>query len=426
MSIDDDTRLWHPFSDMAVVRGAELVLTKGEDVWLWDDKGRRYLDVSASLWYANVGHGRHEIADAVSAQMKELEAYSIFGNVANEPALKLADRLSELAPMDDARVFLTTGGGEAIDAAAKIARRFWSVTGQPSRQHLISRIGGYHGTNGFGTSLGGIEANRTGFGALIPHTSYVPHDSVEALEQEIQRLGADNVAAFFMEPIIGAGGVFLPPEGYIEGVAEVCEANGVLLMVDSVICGFGRLGTWFGIERWDVVPDLITFAKGVSSGYLPVGGVVASWRVAEPFWTEPGTVLRQGATYAGHPACAAAALANIDILEREDLVGRAATLEDKLADTLRPLEDHPLVTEVRAGIGLMAAVGLQAPSLAPLLYSQLVEQGVLTRALGEAIAVSPPLTIQEQEIELIGSEFRTALDAVHEVAAAGTAAGARP
>ena len=421
-----DTRLWHPFSDMAVVRDAELVITKADDVWLWDREGRRYLDASASLWYANAGHGRHEIADAAAAQMKELEAYSIFGNVANEPALKLAERLSDLAPMDDARVFLTTGGGEAIDSAAKIARRYWSVTGHPSRQHLISRIGGYHGTNGFGTSLGGIEANRSGFGALIPHASYVPHDSVEALEREIQRIGADNVAAFFMEPIIGAGGVLLPPEGYIEGVAEVCEANGVLLMVDSVICGFGRLGTWFGIERWNVVPDLITFAKGVSSGYLPVGGVIASWRVAEPFWTEPGNVLRHGATYSGHPACAAAALANIDILERENLIPRGAELEDVLAGALRPLEDHPLVTEVRAGIGLMAAVGLQAPSLVPLLYRQLQEQGVLTRALGAGVAVSPPLTIREKEIELIGSEFRTALDAVHETAAAGTAAGARP
>ncbi len=420
----EDTRLWHPFSDMSVVRDAELVLTKADDVWLWDREGRKYLDASASLWYANAGHGRAEIADAAAEQMKQLEAYSIFGNVANEPALALADRLSDLAPMEGARVFLTTGGGEAIDSAAKIARRYWSVTGQPSRQHLISRIGGYHGTNGFGTSLGGIEANRTGFGALIPHTSYVVHDSVEALENEINRLGPDNVAAFFMEPIIGAGGVLLPPEGYVQGVAEVCEAHGVLLMVDSVICGFGRLGTWFGVERWDVQPDMITFAKGVSSGYLPVGGVIASWRVAEPFWTEPGNVLRHGATYSGHPACAAAALANIDILERENLIPRGQELEGTLEQALRPLEDHPLVTEVRAGIGLMAAVGLQSAALAPLLYKALVEEGVLARALGQAVAVSPPLTIREEEIKQLGTAFRSALDAVHETAAAGSAAGA--
>jgi adenosylmethionine-8-amino-7-oxononanoate aminotransferase len=268
----------------------------------------------------------------------------------------------------------------------------------PSRQHLISRIAAYHGTNGFGTSLGGIEANRTGFGALVPHASFVPHDSVEALEREIQRLGADNVAAFFIEPVIGAGGVLLPPEGYIEGIAEVCEANGVLLMVDAVICGFGRLGTWFGIERWDVAPDLITFAKGVTSGYMPVGGVVASWRVAEPFWSQPGTTLRHGATYAGHASCCAAGLANIDILEREGLVTRGAELEGALAAALRPLADHPLVPEVRAGLGLMAAVELDAPSLVPVVNAALREQGVLARGLGSSIAVSPPLTITEDEL----------------------------
>ena len=420
-----DTALWHPFSDMALVRSSELVITRGEDVWLWDADGRRYLDGSASLWYANVGHGRREIAEAITAQMNELEAYSIFGDVANPPALRLAERLSALAPMEDAKVFLTTGGGEAIDSAAKIARRYFTAIGHPSRQHLIGRIGGYHGTNGFGTSIGGIEANRMGFGSLMPHTSYVPYDSVGALEQEIQRIGPDNVAAFFIEPIIGAGGVLLPPEGYIQGVAQVCEDHGVLLMVDSVICGFGRLGTWFGIERWDVEPDMITFAKGVSSGYLPVGGVVASWKVAEPFYTEPGHLLRHGATYSGHAACAAAALANLDILENEGLVSRGQELEGELDAALRPLEEHPLVAEVRAGIGLMAAVELDQPALVPVVYGKLREEGILTRALGQGIAFSPPLTIQSAELEFIGSAMKTVLDATLETVASPTAA-ARP
>jgi putrescine---pyruvate transaminase len=408
---DRDTRLWHPFSDMAAVRGAELVITRGEDVWLWDADGKRYLDASASLWYANVGHGRQEIADAVAAQLTKLDAYSIFGDVANEPALRLAERLAELSPLEGARVFLTTGGGEAIDSAAKIARQHWSLMGMPGRQHLISRVGGYHGTNGFGTSIGGIEVNRVGFGALIPGVSYVPHDSVDALEREITRIGSDKVAAFFMEPVIGAGGVQLPPEGYIQGVAELCEAHGVLLVVDSVICGFGRLGTWFGIERWDVAPDLITFAKGVSSGYMPVGGVVASWRVAEPFWTKPGHTLRHGATYSGHPACAAGALANLDIMEREGLVTKGEELEGVLADALRPLEDHPLVAEVRAGIGLMAAVELADPALVPGIMGALRQEGVLARGLGTGVAVSPPLTIRPEEIDLLAAAFRTTLDA---------------
>jgi putrescine aminotransferase len=409
-----DTRLWHPFSDMAMVRDAELVITRADDVWLWDEHGRRYLDASASLWYANIGHGRREIVDAVAAQLAELDAYSIFGDVANEPARRLAHRLSDLAPMEEARVFLTTGGGDAIDTAAKLARQYWSVEGMPSRQHLISRLAGYHGTNGFGTSLGGIEANRAGFGALIPHASYVPFDSVEALEQEILRVGPENVAAFFMEPIIGAGGVHLPPDGYIQGVADVCSAHGVLFIVDSVICGFGRLGTWYGIERWNVSPDMITFAKGVTSGYMPMGGVVASWQVAEPFWTQRGHTFRHGPTYSGHPACAAAALANLEIMEREGLVARGAELELELADALRPLDDHPLVAEVRAGIGLLAAVELGAPALAPEVYRRLRDDGLLTRALDSAVAVSPPLTIRSEEIELIGTAFRAALDATLE------------
>jgi putrescine aminotransferase len=425
-AVTRDTALWHPFSDMALVRGSELVIERGEDVWLWDSDGKRYLDGSASLWYANVGHGRREIADAVAAQMHDLEAYSTFGDIANPPALALAERLSSLAPMDDAKVFLTTGGGEAIDSAAKIARRYFSAIGQPSRQHLIGRIGGYHGTNGFGTSIGGIEPNRVGFGALIPHTSYVPHDSAEALEREIHRIGADNVAAFFMEPIIGAGGVLLPPEGYIEGVREVCDATGVLFVVDSVICGFGRLGTWFGIERWDVEPDLMTFAKGVSSGYLPVGGVIASWKVAEPFFTETGHLLRHGATYSGHAACAAAALANLDILEGEGLVGRAKEIEGEFEAALRSLEDHPLVAEVRAGIGLMGGVDLDSPALVPTVYAHLREAGVLTRALGAGIAFSPPLTIRSPEIAFIASAMREALDATLDSAASPASVGGRP
>jgi putrescine---pyruvate transaminase len=226
-----------------------------------------------------------------------------------------------------------------------------------------------------------------------------------------------------MGPVIGAGGVLLPPAGYIENVREVCSANGVLLVVDSVICAFGRVGTWLGIERWGVEPDLITFAKGVSSGYLPVGGVIAGLRVAEPFFAQAGNFLRHGATYAGHAACAAAALANLDILEREGLVTRGQELEGELAAALRPLEDHPLVSEVRGGIGLMAAVNLETPELLPAVNAALREEGVLTRALGAGIAFSPPLTIRSAEIELLGTAMRKALDATLASAASPTAVG---
>lgn len=411
-----ETALWHPFSDMAAVRGHEFVLDRGEDVWVYDTDGNRYLDATASLWYVNVGHGRREIADAAAEQMRTLAAYSIFGDHANEPARALAARISALAPMPDAKVFLTTGGGEAIDSAVKIARRFHAAQGQPERVHVISRGSSYHGTNGIGTGIAGIEANRAGFGELMPSSSRVPFDSVEALREEILRIGPERVAAFLFEPVIGAGGLLLPPEGYVKGVVEVCREFGVLAIADAVICGFGRLGTWFGVERWGVEPDLITFAKGVTSGYLPLGGVVASSRVAEPFWERTGTVLRHGATYSGHAACCAAGLVNIDILERDGLVERGRTLEGELADALTPLAAHPLVAEVRAGVGLLGAVELSADLLARMpsavadLQLLVRKHGVLLRPLAKALAVSPPLTVRAEQLWEIGSAFAAGLD----------------
>ncbi|HTU95752.1 MAG TPA: aspartate aminotransferase family protein [Solirubrobacteraceae bacterium] len=415
------TRFWHPFSDMNAVSGHELVIDHAEGVWVYDTDGRRYLDGTASLWYANAGHGRTEIADRVREQMLKLDAYSTFGDYANEPAVELAARLSEHAPMPDARVFFTTGGGESIDTAAKLARQYWSVQGHPDKVHMINRSAAYHGTNAFGTSLGGIEPNRVGFGPLVMDTSTVPYDSVAALEQEILRLGSERVAAFFAEPVIGAGGVYPPPDGYLEGAAALCEEHNILFIADSVICGFGRLGTWFGVERWQLEPDMIVFAKGVTSGYLPLGGVVASARVAEPFWAEPGHMFRHGATYAGHPACCAAGLANLDILEGENLIGRGAALEGALRDALLRLREHELVTEIRGGTGLMGAVGLDleaGSTIVAEVFAATRERGLLTRPLGAGLAMSPPLTITPEEIELMATTIGEALEAVLSAGAA--------
>jgi putrescine---pyruvate transaminase len=409
------TQLWHPFADMTAVNGHELVIDRAEGIYVYDTEGRRYLDGTASLWYANVGHGRSEIADRVHEQMSRLEAYSTFGDYANAPALELAQRLSALAPMPEARLFFTTGGGESIDTAAKLARQYWSVEGRPDKIHMITRSAAYHGTNAFGTSLGGIEPNRVGFGPLVVDTSTIPYDSVAALEEEILRVGADRVAAFFAEPVIGAGGVYPPPDGYLEGVAAVCAEYDVLFIADAVICGFGRLGTWFGVERWSLEPDMIVFAKGVTSGYLPLGGVVASARVAEPFWSQPGHMFRHGATYAGHAACCAAALANLDILEGENLIARGAELEKVLIDALSSLNDHELVTEVRGGTGLMAAVGLDldaGPTIVARAFAATRERGLLTRPLGAGLAMSPPLTIEPEEIEQMATAIGEGLDAV--------------
>src|SRR5215203_7079279 len=332
-----DSHFWHPFADMHAVRSSELTIVSGDGVHVTDDEGRCYLDGTASLWNVNVGHGRAELAEAAAAQMRELATYGAFGSFNNKPARELTDRLADLAPVDDARIFLTSGGGDSIDTAAKLARRYFAAIGQPERVHLISRSQGYHGTHGLGTSLGGIPANRVDVGPLDPNASQVPHDSLEALETEIERVGADRVAAVFIEPVIGAGGVHQPREGYSEGLDALCKRTGVLHVVDAVIAGFGRLGEWFGPERWGIRPDMITFAKGVTSGYLPLGGVVISDTVAGPFFEPGGPMLRHGATYAGHPSCCVAALTVLDIYERDGLIERGRELEGMLADALAPL-----------------------------------------------------------------------------------------
>jgi len=412
-----ESRFWHPFADMSVVKDSECMITRADDVWVWDADGRRYLDGTASLWYANVGHGRPEIAAAIAAQLAKMETYQTFGDFSNPPATELARRLAEVAPMPDARVFLASGGGDGIEIAAKLARRYWNAIGETERTVILSRKHAYHGTHGFGTSIAGIEPNREGFGDLVADTALVAHDSADDLEQTIDRLGAERVAAFFIEPVIGAGGVHPPAEGYIEDVADICRRTGVLLVVDAVICGFGRLGTWFGIERWNVEPDMIVFAKGVTSGYLPLGGTIISGRVAEPFWSTPGgAVFRQGATYAGHATCCAAALANLDLLEQEGLIPRGAELEGELMNALEPLARHELVAEVRGGTGLLAAVEINAdvrarrPSAVADLFKGARAHGVMVRPLGAGVAVSPPLTATPEHFRLAAEAIGAGLD----------------
>jgi putrescine aminotransferase len=420
-----DTSFWHPFADMASVRGNELVLVRGEGMYLWDDAGNRYLDGSASLWYCNVGHGRTEIADAVAAQMRTLETWSTFGEVANPPALELAELLSTHGPMDGGKVFFTTGGGDAIDTAAKFARLYWQTIGQPERLHMIGRTNGYHGTMAFGTSIGGMDAVRTGWGPLVQGTSRVQHDSAQALRDEIERVGADRVAAFFCEPVMGAAGVYPPAPGYIEEVAQICEETGVLLVIDAVIVGFGRIGGWFGCDRFGIRPDMVTFAKGVTSGYLPLGGVVMSDRIAEPFWSEPGRIMvRHGQTYAGHATVCTAALANLAIIEREGLMSRGQELEGELQSALAPLADHPLVGDVRSGTGLMAGVELAAEVLdadhdaALKLYRGVRSRGVLVRAHARGLAISPPLIVTVEQIREIADVVHATLEELAPVGAA--------
>jgi adenosylmethionine-8-amino-7-oxononanoate aminotransferase len=413
------TNFWHPFAPMGAVDGHEFVIERADDVWVWDTDGNRYLDGTASLWYSNIGHGRSEMADAIHDQMEKMEAYSAFGDLANPTVLQLCDRLVDLSEgrMGEAKVFLGAGGGDAIDTAAKLARRFWQLSGEPERVHLLSRTQGYHGTHGFGTAIAGIEPNREGLGPLMEETARAAHHDIQALEAEIERLGPETVAAFFCEPVIGAGGVHPPSEGYIEAIGEICKRHGILLVIDSVICGFGRLGTWFGFERWDIEPDMVTFAKGVTSGYLPLGGVLINQSLTGPFWDDPSDPpFRHGQTYAGHSTCCAAALKNIEIMEREGLLEKVLENEKIFFDAFSALDGHDAVGEVRGGVGLLAAVGLHPDLLAerpsaPVELGKLVrDRGVLVRPLGDGVAASPPLTAELEHFGEISSAIAAGLE----------------
>ena len=408
---------WRGFTNMGATQGREVVIARGKGSTVWDVDGKEYLDSCASLWYMNVGYGRDEIVDAVAEQLRELAAFHTFDVFANPKALELAAKVSSIAPMENAAVFFTSGGGsDAIDTAAKLARRYWSATGKPDKQIIISRQHGYHGTNAFGTSLQGIPANREGYGELIPGVVNLPYDSPAALEEYLHG-NHESVAAFIGEPVIGAGGVLPPPEDYWPAVQEICRRHDVLLISDEVICGFGRLGTWFGCERFGVEPDLMTCAKGLTSGYQPLGAVVIGPRIRKAFWDGDGAVFRHGYTYGGHPAACAAGLANLAIIERENLVARVRALEPVLDESFREqFEGHPLVHEVRA-IGLLAAVEvnhavLSANAQVPdriSAYSR--DHGLINRPVrGVAVQASPPFVVEEAEIKEMARRLRLAFD----------------
>src|SRR6476469_3072996 len=309
---------WNPMTNVGAFRERGNTIVRGEGSTVWDDAGNALLDVSAALWYCNVGYGRAELADAAAAQMRELSSYKTYDGFTSPKTEELASRVASLLPFDGAKVFFTSGGGESIDTAAKLARAYWRATGKPDKHVIISRQFAYHGSNAYGTSLGGMEALVQDYGRLVPEVDQVPWDDAEALAA-----------------VIGAGGVLNPPGGYLDRVQEICREREVLLVLDEVITGFGRTGHWFATERFGLSPDLITVAKGITSGYLPLGGVIASPRVAEPFWAE-GTshMFRHGFTYAGHATSCAVGLANLDVIEKEGLLARVQELEPVFADAL--------------------------------------------------------------------------------------------
>ncbi len=414
---------WHPFADMHTVKDTEVVIRSGDGVWIEATDGTRYLDATAALWYCNVGYGRREIATAVADQLVRLPAYSSFGAYTSEPTVALADRLAALSPIPGAAVFLGSGGSDAIETAAKLVRRYWDLMGKPGKRVIVSREHGYHGMHGWGTSLVGIPPMRIGYGgAFIDEVVNIGAHDTESLGALFERR-ADEIAAFVGEPVIGAGGVIPPEPSYWAEVQRLCREHDILLIADEVITGFGRTGRLWGSQRYDIAADLVTFAKGVTSGYQPLGGVLVGERVRAPFWDDPipGAVFRHGYTYSGHAAACAAAMANLDILEAEGLVARVADLEPVLDAALRRLSDAPLVGEIRT-VGLTGAVAFRSdllatdPGLPERVVSAALRHGVATRVIrGHALQVSPAFVITPAEIDTMVDGFRAAID---EVAAA--------
>ena len=375
---------------------------------MWDADGTEYVDAMASLWYCAVGHGRTEIADAVAAQLGTLAAYSCFEPFTNRPADELADRVTALTPIDSARVFFCGSGSEAVDTAMKLSRLTHVLGGQPERTLVISRERGYHGTNFGGTSAQGIAPNRAGWGPLVPDVVQVPSDDVEAIAVMMAERH-DQVAAVLVEPVQGAGGVFPPSADYLADLRRLCDRHGALLIFDEVITGFGRLGTWFAAQHYGVVPDLTTFAKAITSGYQPLGGVLVGPRVRAALEADPSYVLRHGYTYSGHPAACAAGLANLAIMEREDLVARSVTLGARLGDGLRALAADGAIDHAR-GDGAVWAAGLRPDQDAAAVRDAMLAGGVITRAIGaDTVTFCPPLVTTDAQIDRIVDTLATAV-----------------
>ncbi len=427
----------HPFSDhLTLHQEKSRVITHADGVFLWDSEGVRILDGMAGLWCVNIGHGRKEIADAVHEQMLQLSYYNTFFKTTHPPVVALSEKLAELSPESFNRVFFTSSGSEANDTVLRMVRHYWSVVGKPEKQHIIGRLNGYHGSTVAGASLGGMGAMHAQ-GGMVENIHHIcqPYwfDEGDELSQEefglaraqeleakILELGAENVAAFIGEPIQGAGGVIIPPPTYWPEINRICKKYDVLLIADEVICGFGRTGNWWGCDTFGIEADLMPIAKGLSSGYLPIGGVLVNDRVGDAI-TSGGGEFFHGFTYSGHPAACAAALKNIDILEREAIIPR---VRDQIGPYLQQkwakIGEHPLVGEARM-VGLVGAIELvpEKPSrrrfanegtVGTICRDITIKNGLIMRAVRDSMIISPPLTITENEVDMLAAIIEQSLD----------------
>ena len=370
---------------------------------LWDDKGNEYIDGIGSLWYCQIGHGRTEMADAVAAQISTLETYSTFDPFTNPLAEEVAETIASLSPIPNSRVFLCGSGSESIDSAMKIARTSQIQSGHPERSVIISRNRGYHGTNYGGTSAQGLPLNKVGYGTLLEGVLQVEADDIEAMSVAFQQ-NKGNVAAVIAEPVQGAGGVWPATREYLEALRRLCDDNGAYLIFDEVITGFGRLGEWFGATYYGVTPDMITFAKGVTSGYQPLGGVITGPAINAALTADPTFFLRHGYTYSGHATVCAAALKNIEIMKREQLVQRAQHVGQRIEAGLAALSLDGTLTGYR-GAGAIWAGKLPDSLDATVVRDAMITKGVIARSIPGVIAFCPPLVITDAQVDTMLDVF---------------------
>jgi putrescine aminotransferase len=437
----DAAHFLHPFSDSRQIaaRGTRII-TRAEGVYLFDADGNRILDGMSGLWCVALGYGRRELADAAFRQMNELPYYNSFFQCTTTPAIELAAKLAELTPPQFNHVFFTGSGSESIDTIIRLARRYWQLAGEPERNVIISRWNGYHGSTIAGASLGGMKFMHSQGLLPMPGVEHIEQPyhfelggrqsaadfglaAARLLEEKIQAIGPQRVAAFIGEPVQGAGGVIIPPDSYWPEIQRICDRHGILLISDEVICGFGRTGQWFGCEHYGTRPDLMSMAKALSSGYLPIGGVMVGDRVAN-LLIEKGEEFAHGFTYSGHPVCSAVALENLDILQREGVVEQVRDIAAPyLQERWAAFAEHPLVGEAR-GVGLLGALEL-VRSKSPRQWFEprgkvgercrdnAIRNGLVMRATRDTMIIAPPLVISRSELdELLEKAWRT-LDQTH-------------
>ena len=429
----------HPFTDTAQINAkGTRIITQADGVYLSDSDGRKILDAMAGLWCVNIGYGRSELANVAARQMAQLPYYNTFFQTSHPPVIELCSALARLAPNDLNRVFISGSGSEANDTNIRFVRHYWASLGKPNKNIIIARKNGYHGSTMGAASLGGMSAMHAQGGLPIAGIEHInqpywyreggdsdPHEfgllRARELDEAIDRLGEDNVAAFIAEPVQGAGGVIIPPSTYWPEIQRICDEREILLIVDEVICGFGRTGNWFGSQTFDIRPDIITIAKGMSSGYQPIGGSIIREEIAQIFADNAGE-FNHGYTYSGHPVAAAVAVENLRILEEENIVENAAnTVAPYLQKKWLTLGDHPLVGEARI-CGLMGALELVAdkagrqPFVAPegtvghICRERSLENGLVMRHVGDKMIISPPLVISNSEIDELVKLAHKSLD----------------